>query len=215
MPPVASTADGLKATLGFEPAAPMSGAQNTAILKVTDAAKGGAVTDLQPYLGAMGHMVLVHQDGTTYVHSHPDEALEGVGKDGTIPFLARFAKPGWYRCWAQVQRGGCDAVARGHLEREPEEFLESPQVRDRLSGGAALDVRPVPARRVRPDGRLRVSQHDRPSDPYGMSEQEFRIETRRLRSSREQGCRTLPQQRPGRVVSQRRHHPRVDRPGRP
>ncbi len=106
MPPVASTSDGLKATLAFEPAAPVSGAQNTAILKVTDAAKGAAVTDLQPYLGAMGHMVLVHQDGTTYVHSHPDEALEGVGKDGTIPFLARFAKPGWYRCWAQVQRGG-------------------------------------------------------------------------------------------------------------
>ena len=105
MPPVDSTADGLKAALAFEPAAPVSGSQNTAILKVTDSA-GAAVTDLQPYLGAMGHMVLVHQDGTTYVHSHPDDALVGVGKDGTIPFIARFAKPGWYRCWAQVQRAG-------------------------------------------------------------------------------------------------------------
>lgn len=106
MPPAASTSEGLKGTIAFEPASPVSGAPNVVTLRVADAASGAPVTDLQPYLGAMGHMVLVHQDGTTYVHSHPDEALANVGRNGVVPFLARFAKPGWYRCWAQVQSGG-------------------------------------------------------------------------------------------------------------
>ena len=51
-------------------------------------------------------MVLVHEDGVTYVHSHPDDTRPNVGKDGVVPFLARFAKAGRYRCWAQFQRGG-------------------------------------------------------------------------------------------------------------
>lgn len=105
MPPPASVANGMKAELVFASALE-SGAQNLVTLKVVDATSGAPVTNLQPYLGAMGHMVLVHQDGTTYVHSHPDDAVAGVGKDGSVPFLARFAKAGWYRCWAQVQRGG-------------------------------------------------------------------------------------------------------------
>jgi hypothetical protein len=74
--------------------------------RLKDAATGRAVTDLQPYLGAMGHLILIHQDGVTFVHSHPDERLPGVGRDGNIPFLVRFPKPGLYRGWSQFQRNG-------------------------------------------------------------------------------------------------------------
>ena len=104
--PKPSVAGGMKAVLTFDRPVPEAQAQNTLTVTLTDAQTGAPVTNLQPYLGAMGHMVLVHEDGTTYVHSHPDEAKAGVGRDGVVPFLARFAKAGKYRCWAQFQRDG-------------------------------------------------------------------------------------------------------------
>jgi hypothetical protein len=94
-----------KATLAFEPAAPMSGAQNTAILKVTDAAKGGAVTDLQPYLGAMGQhgsRAPGRDDVRIRIRTR---RFEGVGRTERSRPRA-VCEAGWYRCWAQVQRGG-------------------------------------------------------------------------------------------------------------
>lgn len=61
------------------------------------------VADLQPYLGAQGHLMIVHQDGATFVHSHP---LEGRPTPGKVVFNARFPRPGIYKAWAQFQRGG-------------------------------------------------------------------------------------------------------------
>lgn len=100
------TGDGIRATLSSDPAQPLARGSNTLTVTLVDEKTGAPVTDLQPYLGAMGHMVLVHEDGVTYVHSHPDESDPKIGKNGVVPFLARFAKPGLYRCWAQFQRDG-------------------------------------------------------------------------------------------------------------
>jgi hypothetical protein len=66
---------------------------------------GQAARDLKPYYGALGHLILIHQDATTYVHSHPDERDPKVFEEGVVPFLVRFPKPGRYRGWAQFQRG--------------------------------------------------------------------------------------------------------------
>jgi len=54
---------------------------------------------LEPWLGAIGHLLLVHEDAQTFVHCHPDES-------GTLTFLTRFPKPGAYRGWLQYQSGG-------------------------------------------------------------------------------------------------------------
>src|SRR5205085_6913516 len=67
---------------------------------------GAPITNIEPWLGAMAHLILIHEDGTTFVHSHPDEADPTNGKTGQITFLARFPKPGVYRGWLQFQRGG-------------------------------------------------------------------------------------------------------------
>ena len=75
-----------------------------AVLRLT--ADDTPVHDLEPYLGALGHLILIHEDGQTYVHSHPDELDPRAGQDGRMAFLARFPKPGRYRGWVQVQRGG-------------------------------------------------------------------------------------------------------------
>jgi len=73
---------------------------------VRDAKSKAVVNDIQPYLGALGHMILVHEDGLSFVHSHPDELDERQGRDGRLAFLARFPKPGRYRGWVQVRRQG-------------------------------------------------------------------------------------------------------------
>ena len=75
-------------------------------IAIREAGSGQPVTNLEPYLGAMGHLMLVHEDATTFVHSHPDERIPGAGKDGKLPFLARFPKPGRYRGWLEIQRQG-------------------------------------------------------------------------------------------------------------
>ena len=77
----------------------------TVIATLTDA-KGRPVRDLEPWLGALGHLLLVQQDAETFAHAHPDDRERGVGRDGRIPFLVRLPKPGVYKGWLQFQRGG-------------------------------------------------------------------------------------------------------------
>ena len=67
----------------------------TVTFAIKDAATGAPITDLEPYLGAMGHLMLIHEDGVTFVHSHPDETDPANGHNGSIDFLARFPKPGF------------------------------------------------------------------------------------------------------------------------
>lgn len=83
-------------------------ARKTTALNITvrDPQSGAPLADLEPYLGAMGHLILVADDGVTYVHSHPDERVHDAGKNGTIPFLVRPPRPGKYRGMVEVQRGG-------------------------------------------------------------------------------------------------------------
>ncbi len=74
--------------------------------KLSSVSDGKPAVDLQPWLGAMGHLILIHEDATTFVHSHPDESDPANGKDGTLTFLGRLPKAGWYRGWVQFQREG-------------------------------------------------------------------------------------------------------------
>jgi hypothetical protein len=64
-----------------------------------DARSGEPPSDLEPYLGVAGHLMLLEEDAATFVHVHPDDS-------GSLRFLARFPKPGVYRGWLQVQRAG-------------------------------------------------------------------------------------------------------------
>ena len=63
---------------------------------------GGVPDGMEPYLGARGHLLMVGQDASTFVHAHPNENSSA----GEVTFLARFPKPGLYRAWAQFQRNG-------------------------------------------------------------------------------------------------------------
>ena len=75
----------------------VAGKELTLAFKLTDAG-GAAIRDLQPYLGAMGHLVIINQAADLYLHVHP-------ATDKT-EFVAMFPSPGPYKLWAEFQRGG-------------------------------------------------------------------------------------------------------------
>lgn len=89
-------------------------------------AKGKPVTDLEPYLGAMGHCVILSDDSDVYLHSHPmgasmegmdhsmGEKMEGMKMDAPkaaasgpdVIFHTNFPRAGLYKIWGQFKHQG-------------------------------------------------------------------------------------------------------------
>jgi len=67
--------------------------------------EGRPVTDLQPFLGTLGHLIVISEDRRHFVHSHPlpRPAGEGAEAGPTVVFSALFPAPGRYKAWAQFQ----------------------------------------------------------------------------------------------------------------
>jgi hypothetical protein len=64
---------------------------------------GTPVADLQPYLGARGHLVVLRAGDLAYEHVHP---LAGAGAPGEIVFESAMPTPGSYRLFLQFRHGG-------------------------------------------------------------------------------------------------------------
>lgn len=96
-------------------------------------ADGKAVTDLQPYLGAMAHFVVISEDASKFLHVHAEEGettkVKGTGGHGdhndkhgdmemdvktdadnaetpTVRAHTEFPTGGIYKLWGQFQRNG-------------------------------------------------------------------------------------------------------------
>jgi plastocyanin len=65
--------------------------------------KGQPITDLAPYLGAMGHMVVLSEDAKQYLHVHPQEQ---AGHGPEVAFQTQFEQPGRYRVFFQFNHAG-------------------------------------------------------------------------------------------------------------
>ncbi|WP_439937609.1 hypothetical protein ACS3YM_16955 [Nocardia sp. N13] len=63
---------------------------------------GRPVTDLEPYLGAFGHLVAIRAGDLGYLHVHPEEGAPGPG----IDFATGFPTPGTYRLFLDFQHRG-------------------------------------------------------------------------------------------------------------
>ncbi|MCC2545530.1 hypothetical protein LJY25_03670 [Hymenobacter sp. BT175] len=72
-------------------------------VSVTVSRGGKPVTDLDQYLGALGHMVILSEDGADYLHVHPEDQAD---KGPRIGFHTTFDKPGRYRVFLQFQHAG-------------------------------------------------------------------------------------------------------------
>lgn len=65
---------------------------------------GKPVTDLEEYLGALGHSVILKEGTLDFIHAHPVEA--GAQKQGAIGFMVNFPESGKYKVFTQFQRSG-------------------------------------------------------------------------------------------------------------
>jgi hypothetical protein len=106
------TIDGMKISLEWGGGELVAGAFVRLKYRLADAQTGAPVRDLEPYLGAWGHTLILNADQSDYLHSHPTETLpEGVERatlrgGPEVEFGAMFPAAGLYRIWTQFQRGG-------------------------------------------------------------------------------------------------------------
>jgi hypothetical protein len=129
-PAATAVVDGYEVTLdgGLRP-----GKRSELGLKVTR--NGKPVTDLQPYLGAYGHLVALRSGDLAYVHVHPNgEPRDGSTAPGPeISFTTTAPGPGTYRLFLDFRHGGEVRTAAFTVE----------------AGTAAEDPAPAPAGDVR------------------------------------------------------------------
>lgn len=98
-PALTATVDGYEVRL----TSPELVAGGEAELRFSVSRGGAAVTDLEPYLGARGHLVGLRQGDLAYLHLHPEA---GAGAGDTISFRGSFPSPGAYRLFLQFQHEG-------------------------------------------------------------------------------------------------------------
>lgn len=71
--------------------------------ELADAVSNAPITDLEPFLGAPAHLLIVKPDLTGAIHAHPEEkATAGP----TVSFDPLMPAPGPYKLWVQFQRKG-------------------------------------------------------------------------------------------------------------
>ncbi|SNQ51876.1 Secreted protein [Frankia canadensis] len=98
-----ATVDGYEVTLTGD----LTGGQATS-LTVTVRRDGRPVTDLEPYLGAYGHLVALREGDLAYLHVHPEG---GPGDEHSSPgpdvqFVAEVPSAGSYWLFLDFQHGG-------------------------------------------------------------------------------------------------------------
>jgi hypothetical protein len=95
------TVAGKEVTLSYDHL--MAGMDVNLTFHIVDEKTKRPITDLQPYLGAVGHVVILSADAELYLHVHPtDEKAKGPD----ARFMTQFPKSGVYKIWGQFQHNG-------------------------------------------------------------------------------------------------------------
>ncbi|MGY1704380.1 heavy metal translocating P-type ATPase [Geodermatophilus sp. SYSU D00697] len=107
--PRSQVVDGVRVELSGDA---IAGETSDLAFTFTDARTGRPVDDLQPYLAAAGHVVVMRGDGTTFAHEHADVedadgdpvfALPGQEFGPELDVHADLATAGVYRLWGQFR----------------------------------------------------------------------------------------------------------------
>ncbi|MEK3747687.1 hypothetical protein NYE25_05535 [Paenibacillus sp. FSL E2-8871] len=75
----------------------------TLTFNIRDAKTKKRIDNLQPYLGAVGHVVILSKDANQYLHVHPIDE-KATGPDAK--FATSFPQSGTYKLWGQFQHNG-------------------------------------------------------------------------------------------------------------
>ena len=103
---------------------------------------GAPVTDLQPYLGARGHLVALREGDLAYLHVHPTEGIDATGNE--VGFGASVPSIGSYRLYldfrvedvvrtASFALTTADTAAADDAESEDADVDSSDQTEDDLT----------------------------------------------------------------------------------
>ena len=87
----------------LEPTRLTAGREGVVRFTLADAATGAPVLDLEPFLGAAGHMLVVNADLTEASHAHPEDV---ASRGPSVYFQPRMPAAGAYKLWVQFQRKG-------------------------------------------------------------------------------------------------------------
>lgn len=93
--------DGIEVSLAISNA--KTGGNATLTYTFRDEKTGKELTDMENYLGAAGHVVILSKDMETYLHVHPKEQSSG---SSSASFTTVFPDNGIYKIWGQFQREG-------------------------------------------------------------------------------------------------------------
>ena len=103
------TVDDLTATIDYDPKTLIAGSYGHLTFHLKKTETDQAVNELQTYLGAFGHMLVMSEDMIDYVHSHPvdtpspDLDLEQLRGGPDVMFEGLMPKPGRFRAWTQFR----------------------------------------------------------------------------------------------------------------
>jgi hypothetical protein len=96
--------------VAYDPTALIPANHSHLTFHLTRASSGEPVRDLQTYLGAFGHILIVSEDLTHFVHSHPiylppqdADNLDDLLGGPDVIFEALLPQPGRYRAWVQFR----------------------------------------------------------------------------------------------------------------
>lgn len=95
------TFDGVEFTFASSPAPLVAGQESMLTFKLRS--DDQPVTDLESYLGALGHSVVLKEGSLEFIHAHP---MERKTSAGTIEFIVDFPEAGRYKVFTQFQRAG-------------------------------------------------------------------------------------------------------------
>jgi hypothetical protein len=97
-----TSVDGYDVTLA---GTPVAGEEAELAFRISQAGK--AVSDLQPYLGAYGHLVSLRVGDLAYLHNHPAELAQAGSRGGPeVRFGTTFPTAGTYRLFLDFQHAG-------------------------------------------------------------------------------------------------------------
>lgn len=97
-PKLTKVVEGKEVTLSFDKLQSRQEVMMT--FSFRDAATMQPITNLQPYLGAIGHVVILSSDAEKYIHNHP---LEENKTGPEAKFGTEFPHSGTYKIWGQFQ----------------------------------------------------------------------------------------------------------------